>query len=292
MKRAAAAALLCLPVLNGCLSYAAISPADVPPAPAEVQVLLTRPMDFAVTDLTVRDVVVALRVSNEPPQVLGMVVEVVARRRIFEAGLAEAVEIRFREAPAVQPSGAGWSIASRRTTSGGAAAPSPCGTNWRASSWSNSCTVRPRSSVANPIIAVPDPRDSHLTMRIISLPVAGDMPVIDESAFVDHTAIICGKVVIGEGELLYPGGITAGQNEIFVSDSRHARIVSFTLDGKVKRVIGTNNLSAPRGLVVAGTSVLVADTGLRKVLRLGFDGRAITDVVTGLTAWTDPRQVN
>jgi hypothetical protein len=56
-KRAVAAALLCLPALNGCLSYAAISPADVPPAPAEVQVLLTRPMDFAVTDLTVRDVV-------------------------------------------------------------------------------------------------------------------------------------------------------------------------------------------------------------------------------------------
>jgi len=57
IKRAAAAALLCLPALNGCLSYAAVSPADVPPAPAEVQVLLTRPMDFPVTDLTVRDVV-------------------------------------------------------------------------------------------------------------------------------------------------------------------------------------------------------------------------------------------
>jgi len=57
MKRAVAAALLCLPALNGCLSYAAISPGDVPPARAEVQVTLTRPMDFAVTDLTVRDVV-------------------------------------------------------------------------------------------------------------------------------------------------------------------------------------------------------------------------------------------
>lgn len=57
IKRAVSAGLLCVLGLNGCLSYGAVSPAEVPPAPTEVQVLLSRPMDFPVTDLTVRDVV-------------------------------------------------------------------------------------------------------------------------------------------------------------------------------------------------------------------------------------------
>jgi hypothetical protein len=94
--------------------------------------------------------------------------------------------------------------------------------------------------------------------------------------------------MIGEGELLYPGAITAGQNEIFVSDSRHARVVGFTLDGRIRHVLGTGALSAPRGLVVLGSSVLVADAGLRKVVRIGFDGRIQAELGTG---WVLPWDV-
>ena len=32
----------------------------------------------------------------------------------------------------------------------------------------------------------------------------GDLPVIAESAYIDHTAIICGKVVIGENVFVGP----------------------------------------------------------------------------------------
>ncbi|HYE03933.1 MAG TPA: carbonate dehydratase [Planctomycetota bacterium] len=33
---------------------------------------------------------------------------------------------------------------------------------------------------------------------------SGDLPVIHESAFVDHTAIICGKVIVGENVFIGP----------------------------------------------------------------------------------------
>jgi DNA-binding beta-propeller fold protein YncE len=77
----------------------------------------------------------------------------------------------------------------------------------------------------------------------------------------------------GESELLYPGAIAAGKDEIFVADSRHARIVVYTPSGLFKRVLGAGTLSAPRGMqVVDGGGLLVADPGLRKVLKLGPDG--------------------
>lgn len=55
--RPIAAALLCLSVLNGCFSYV---PAAVdPPAPSRVRVLLTRPMDVRLSNVTANNVAVA-----------------------------------------------------------------------------------------------------------------------------------------------------------------------------------------------------------------------------------------
>ena len=62
MMRPVSAVLLCTFVLNGCFSYAAVPPAEVPPQTAEVRVNLSRPMDFPISDVTVRDVV---QVSGE-----------------------------------------------------------------------------------------------------------------------------------------------------------------------------------------------------------------------------------
>jgi hypothetical protein len=57
MKRAVSTLLLCVIALNGCFSYGAVPPAQVPPQMAEVRVHLSRPMDVPVTNVTVRDVV-------------------------------------------------------------------------------------------------------------------------------------------------------------------------------------------------------------------------------------------
>ena len=57
MKRAVCAVLLCTLALNACFSYRAVPPAEVPPQATEVRVQLSRPMDFPISDITVRDVV-------------------------------------------------------------------------------------------------------------------------------------------------------------------------------------------------------------------------------------------
>ncbi|HEX8210775.1 MAG TPA: hypothetical protein VF584_11410 [Longimicrobium sp.] len=56
--RPVATALLCLPVLNGCFAYAPAAGGD-PPAPSRVRVLLTRPMDVRLTNVTANNVAVA-----------------------------------------------------------------------------------------------------------------------------------------------------------------------------------------------------------------------------------------
>jgi hypothetical protein len=55
--RSGAMWLLCAVGLGGCFSYADIPPASAPPQAAAVRVRLTRPMDFPISDVTVRDVV-------------------------------------------------------------------------------------------------------------------------------------------------------------------------------------------------------------------------------------------
>jgi len=48
--------LPCL-LLGACYEYAPVAPASVPPQASEVRVRLSRPMDFPISDVTVRDVV-------------------------------------------------------------------------------------------------------------------------------------------------------------------------------------------------------------------------------------------
>jgi hypothetical protein len=55
--RSAGVVLLCALGLGGCFSYAEIPPASAPPQAAAVRVRLSRPMDFPIRDITVRDVV-------------------------------------------------------------------------------------------------------------------------------------------------------------------------------------------------------------------------------------------
>jgi hypothetical protein len=51
------ALLLCTLALGGCYSYAPVAPASVPPPATPVRVRLSRPMDFPISNVTVRDVV-------------------------------------------------------------------------------------------------------------------------------------------------------------------------------------------------------------------------------------------
>jgi hypothetical protein len=55
--RSVSALLLGTLALGGCFSYAPVSPATVPPPATAVRVRLSRPMDFPISDVTVRDVV-------------------------------------------------------------------------------------------------------------------------------------------------------------------------------------------------------------------------------------------
>jgi hypothetical protein len=54
--RRVAGVLPCL-LLGACFEYAPVAPASAPPQAAEVRVRLSRPMDFPIHDVTVRDVV-------------------------------------------------------------------------------------------------------------------------------------------------------------------------------------------------------------------------------------------
>jgi hypothetical protein len=55
--KSGAVLLLCAVGLGGCFSYADIPPASAPPQASAVRVRLSRPMDFPISDVTVRDVV-------------------------------------------------------------------------------------------------------------------------------------------------------------------------------------------------------------------------------------------
>jgi hypothetical protein len=55
--RSVSALLLGTLALGGCFSYAPVSPAATPPPATAVRVRLSRPMDFPISDVTVRDVV-------------------------------------------------------------------------------------------------------------------------------------------------------------------------------------------------------------------------------------------
>ena len=54
--RRVAGLLPCL-LLGACFEYAPVAPASTPPPATEVRVRLSRPMNFPITDVTVRDVV-------------------------------------------------------------------------------------------------------------------------------------------------------------------------------------------------------------------------------------------
>ncbi|HKP76956.1 MAG TPA: hypothetical protein VJT67_15605 [Longimicrobiaceae bacterium] len=56
MTRAAGWMPCCL-LLAACFEYAPVAPATIPPQAADVKVRLSRPMDFPINDVTVRDVV-------------------------------------------------------------------------------------------------------------------------------------------------------------------------------------------------------------------------------------------
>ena len=49
--------LPCLLLLGACFEYAPVAPASVPPPATPVRVRLSRPMNFPISDVTVRDVV-------------------------------------------------------------------------------------------------------------------------------------------------------------------------------------------------------------------------------------------
>ena len=55
--RSVSALLLCTLALGGCFSYAPVAPSTQPPPATPVRVRLSRPMDFPIRDVTVRDVV-------------------------------------------------------------------------------------------------------------------------------------------------------------------------------------------------------------------------------------------
>ncbi|HSU15314.1 hypothetical protein [Longimicrobium sp.] len=55
--RSGSAVLLCTLALGGCFSYSPVSPSTTPPPATAVRVRLSRPMDFPISDVTVRDVV-------------------------------------------------------------------------------------------------------------------------------------------------------------------------------------------------------------------------------------------
>ena len=86
--------------------------------------------------------------------------------------------------------------------------------------------------------------------------------------------------------LLFPAGIAANANRLFVSDTAHHRIVECTHDGRIMRQIGTGNaglvdgnsaeacFNRPRGLFLSRDALYVADSGnhaLRRISLLSGD---------------------
>jgi carbonic anhydrase/acetyltransferase-like protein (isoleucine patch superfamily) len=99
---------------------------------------------------------------------------------------------------------------------------------------------------------------------------SGDLPVIHESAYVDNTAIICGKVVIGENVFVGPYAVIRadeldenGEMEAIVigahSNIQDGVVIHSKAGGKV--IIGENTSIAHRSIVhgpcVVGDNVFI-----------------------------------
>ncbi|MDP6540074.1 MAG: NHL repeat-containing protein [Planctomycetota bacterium] len=82
--------------------------------------------------------------------------------------------------------------------------------------------------------------------------------------------------LVGEGEVLTPGGVALGPDgSLFVSDAVGGRVGVFDGDGLFERWIGAGLLGEPRGLDVEGERLWVADAGSHRVEVFATDGRAL-----------------
>lgn len=86
----------------------------------------------------------------------------------------------------------------------------------------------------------------------------GDLPVVPESAYVDHTAIICGKVVIGENVFIGPYAViradevdaSGGMEPIVIGDDSNIQdgvVIHSKAGGRVS--IGTATSIAHRSII-------------------------------------------
>jgi hypothetical protein len=83
------------------------------------------------------------------------------------------------------------------------------------------------------------------------------------------------RAILGAGELLYPGGITARGSRLFVADTGHGDVVELATAGGVIRRFGRGAVMAPRSLAPLGDHLVVADVGHRQVVELDDDGSII-----------------
>jgi DNA-binding beta-propeller fold protein YncE len=98
------------------------------------------------------------------------------------------------------------------------------------------------------------------------------------------------KSKLKEGPLFYPGKLVAAEDRIYISDTRHNRIVVTDLAGKVVERVGgpeegrkdgdfaAARFSQPQGLLLRGASLYVADTENHLIREVDFKGRVVRTV--------------
>lgn len=76
---------------------------------------------------------------------------------------------------------------------------------------------------------------------------SGDMPIVDPSAFVDHTAIICGKVIIGKN--------------VFIGPYAVIRADELNAEGSMEPIIIGDNSNIQDGVVIHSKSGALVQVG-------------------------------
>ena len=130
----------------------------------------------------------------------------------------------------------------------------------------------------------------------------------DELGILDRFEAPVTQPKVVKTPLRFPGKVLADhdRNRIFISDTRHNRIVVTTLQGKVIDVIGSGvegfldgaygnaQLASPQGLaLVDADTLLVADTGNHAIRKIELIAEVVTTVIgTGEQGYLTPQRVS
>ncbi len=141
----------------------------------------------------------------------------------------------------------------------------------------------PRKVIGNRIAA--------LTLALVILPLIGYLAFVPAAQEPGYTFVKAwGERGDGVGQFRDPTGIAVAGDEVFVADSRNARIQVFDLDGNFKRAFAqAGELGRPMNLAVHGGELYVADYFKDRIQIFGLDGLARRSIGT---AGRGPGQFN